>query len=1073
MRFIFLALAACLTGTTLAQTGDTWTPKANYGPGGTAFAVCFVIGSKVYVGTGLNSSGTPKRDFWEYDPANDTWTQKANFGGVARQLAFAFSIGSKGYVGGGLNTAGNGVADFWEYDPANDTWTQKANYTGASPARAAAFAVGSKGYVHRGGDQYHEYNPTTNTWTKLSGSGTRYTGIAFSIGTKGYIGLGQDINATFRRDLFEYYDPSDGTNGVAQKASMPASADARAHAKAFVLGSKAYVCGGYLNNGSGVSEIWEFDADADVWTQRSNFVDVRWGGIAFTVNGKGYFGMGKRGTTTSVYLSDFYEYTPPTAASIAASTVAAGPFCPGETVAVSFAASGNFSPGNQFTAQLSDAAGNFAAPANMGTLTSTTSGTISATLPANAAAGTGYRIRVVANGPSTIGADNGSNIALGQAYTYYADADGDNYYPAGANSALACAEPNGYAPAANSNDCNDASAAIHPAAQETCDNLDNDCDGLTDQNDPSNLDNAAPTAQCRTTSAFMDDFGIAAVTPAMLNNRSTDNCSTASALSLSVSPSSVTCTGSPTATVVLTVTDESGQSSTCSATVSILDNPSYQQSARHSQSDGNGGACFGWSLSLDNGLLAAGAPSDRIGSQPRQGSAHVFSVGADHSTTFLRKITASDGQANSFFGNALALDGSALLVAASKKTVNSQPERGAAYIFYQNQGGANAWGEVKQLSAADGAAGDWLGHAVSLKNDVAAIGAPNASVGTSSKQGAAYLFGKDFGNAENWGMVKKLTAADGARNDFFGMSVAQSDDWVLIGANGNRFNKGAAYLFRQNTGGTNNWGQVKKLTASDESAGDTFGSSVSMSGNYALIGSPNHNFNRGAAYIFKKGSGGESDWSQAKKLTAPGAQPNQRFGLTVYLVGDLAYVGTYKQDGNTGAFYVFYRNEGGTDNWGHIGTHTASDGRIGDQFSFALAADVANVFVSANFDHVGTKKMQGSVYQFDALACGGVPRPSEVGNREAETEPYSSLKNLEITCHPTPVRDYLMVDISSISEAQLQLLDATGRVLAEADLPAGTSRFEWLETANLPAGLYVARVVSGAEWQATLFSVVK
>ncbi|MFN8298885.1 MAG: PKD domain-containing protein [Chitinophagales bacterium] len=86
-------------------------------------------------------------------------------------------------------------------------------------------------------------------------------------------------------------------------------------------------------------------------------------------------------------------------------------YCPGSTAIVSYTAS-NFLSGNVFTAQLSDASGSFASPINIGSVTSTVSGTISATIPGNTANGAGYRIRVIGSAPAFNGTDNGSNIAV-------------------------------------------------------------------------------------------------------------------------------------------------------------------------------------------------------------------------------------------------------------------------------------------------------------------------------------------------------------------------------------------------------------------------------------------------------------------------------------------------------------------------------------------------------------------------------------------------------------------------------------------------------------------------------------
>jgi len=89
-----------------------------------------------------------------------------------------------------------------------------------------------------------------------------------------------------------------------------------------------------------------------------------------------------------------------------------GNFCQNPAIAVPFTVTGTINSGNVFTAQLSDAAGNFSSPVAIGTLTGTASGTINATLPANTPSGTGYRIRVISSNPALTGSDNGEDLSI-------------------------------------------------------------------------------------------------------------------------------------------------------------------------------------------------------------------------------------------------------------------------------------------------------------------------------------------------------------------------------------------------------------------------------------------------------------------------------------------------------------------------------------------------------------------------------------------------------------------------------------------------------------------------------------
>ncbi len=84
----------------------------------------------------------------------------------------------------------------------------------------------------------------------------------------------------------------------------------------------------------------------------------------------------------------------------------------GTSVTVPFTLTGTYNGGNTITAELSDASGSFAAPISIGSVVATTSGNLTATIPANTASGTGYRIRVVSSSPALTAASNGSDITV-------------------------------------------------------------------------------------------------------------------------------------------------------------------------------------------------------------------------------------------------------------------------------------------------------------------------------------------------------------------------------------------------------------------------------------------------------------------------------------------------------------------------------------------------------------------------------------------------------------------------------------------------------------------------------------
>ena len=132
------------------------------------------------------------------------------------------------------------------------------------------------------------------------------------------------------------------------------------------------------------------------------------------------------------------------------------------------------------------------------------------------------------------------------------------------------------------------------------------------------------------------------------------------------------------------------------------------------------------------------------------------------------------------------------------------------------------------------------------------------------------------------------------------------------------------------------------LTASDAAPDDRFGTSVAASGYRVLVGSPQDDdkgSNSGAAYVFDLVG---TSWVQSAKLLASDGATNHRFGQSVALQGDLAFVGASMRSGTTfvgpGAVYVFERTASG---WVQkqklVGSGTAS----GDAFGAAVAVDAS------------------------------------------------------------------------------------------------------------------------------------
>ena len=181
-------------------------------------------------------------------------------------------------------------------------------------------------------------------------------------------------------------------------------------------------------------------------------------------------------------------------------------------------------------------------------------------------------------------------------------------------------------------------------------------------------------------------------------------------------------------------------------------------------------------------------------------------------------------------------------------------------------------------------------------------------------------------HAQTWTQAAKAIASDGAANDEFGWFVDIDGDYAIVGAHhdddsGNT--SGTAFIFKRN--GTT-WTQQQKLTASDGAAGDKFGQSVSIDGDFAIVGALWNSEKAtyaGAAYIFVRSG---TTWTQQAKLLASDGAYDDRFGYSVAIDGDYAVVGSTLDDDkgtSSGSAYIFVRS--GT-SWSQQAKLTANDG---------------------------------------------------------------------------------------------------------------------------------------------------
>jgi hypothetical protein len=210
------------------------------------------------------------------------------------------------------------------------------------------------------------------------------------------------------------------------------------------------------------------------------------------------------------------------------------------------------------------------------------------------------------------------------------------------------------------------------------------------------------------------------------------------------------------------------------------------------------------------------------------------------------KIVASDRNESAVFGHSVAISGDYAIVGSygeDHDTIGGDflNRAGAAYILKNNEG---TWTEVQKLVASDRDIDDRFGYSVAISGDYAVVSAYLGDDDTSGgafieDAGAAYIFKNDAGT---WVEVQKIVASDRDEHVQFGISVAISGDYAIVGAHYEDYDTtggfympgaGAAYIFINYEG---TWSEAKKLVASDRGAFDLFGNSVAISGDCAIVG---------------------------------------------------------------------------------------------------------------------------------------------------------------------------------------------------------------------------------------------
>ncbi len=326
------------------------------------------------------------------------------------------------------------------------------------------------------------------------------------------------------------------------------------------------------------------------------------------------------------------------------------------------------------------------------------------------------------------------------------------------------------------------------------------------------------------------------------------------------------------------------------------------------------------------------------------------------------KLIGSDTTSWDNFGGAVAFDGDTALVAAK-----GAGSLGAAYVFVRS---GLVWSQQAKLLPTDGGTGGGFGYSVALDGDAALIGRRNDDA-AAPNAGSAYVFVR---SGTSWTQQAKLIASDAVSSALFGNAVSIEGGTALIGADdddhtagGYDSDEGSAYVFVRSGA---SWSQQAKLIASDAEWYDEFGSSVSLSGDTAVIGShwsDDPVSHAGAAYVFVRSG---TSWTEQAKLLASDGSYDDELGKAVCIEGDTILLGVAFEDAvaqNSGSAYVFERT--GT-SWSERAKLIPDDAAPGEYFGRSVAIDGDRLLIGASGGYLGSTA--GSAYVFGRRGPGWI-----------------------------------------------------------------------------------------------------
>ena len=322
-------------------------------------------------------------------------------------------------------------------------------------------------------------------------------------------------------------------------------------------------------------------------------------------------------------------------------------------------------------------------------------------------------------------------------------------------------------------------------------------------------------------------------------------------------------------------------------------------------------------------------------------------VGSTDEPTLNYTLNNPSPTSGDLYGLTVSMSGNYAIVGAHKHAIN---DRGTAFIYDITTGSI-----VHTLTPPSSISSGWFGCDVSIRGNFAIVGQMRGYTG-GKYAGTAYIY-----NVTTGALVHSFGNPNPDNDDYFGRGVSIDGDYAVIGAYEEFGGTGRAYIYSTITGGLL---YTLENPSTFSKAADQFGKFVCIDGDNIIVTSHQSNANystySGSAYVYSASTG-----SLIHSIHNPDPAAHDNFGSSVSIEGDFAIIGAYRDDtagSNTGSAYIY-----------NITTNTLihsihNPDTSGGYFGTSVALRDGHAVIGATLSNPGTGVAEGMVHVYDATS---------------------------------------------------------------------------------------------------------